>query len=403
MDTIDEFYQALVSHSSSGHCLLKGLLDEPLTRKRRKGHTDRGAPTRWIVLDNDHLHDLEPQALLNLIGFNDVDHIVQYSASAGIVSGKMGYHIFVLLDDEYTPEQLKLWLKHQNLVVPEIRKAFLLARTNQSLKWPIDISVCQNDKLIYISPPVLGPGVEDRFTGERIQLVQGNQRHAQIDISLINQEWLSAQEQKVINELRQKKDLPSKKIKTRHVYNYDVVSNPDTAQVTGVKEDGDFIRLNINGGDSWAYYHPTTNAEILYNFKDEPKYLIRELLPNYYKEAKEMAITKKIEQIQQIDKSKTNDYLVNQLQYFIDCQNSSALAYLAFRDEETDQYHIGYNNYGTGRHKFLPTSSKDKIKDYLKQKGRPKPELIETWEYAFKPQCEEVFSPKNLFIPVNTC
>jgi len=398
VDTIEEFYQALVSHSSSGHCLLKGLLDKPLSHESRAGHTDRGASTRWVVLDNDHLHGLEPQALLNLIGFNDVDHIVQYSASAGIVPDKMGYHLYVFLDDEYTPRQLKLWLKHLNLTVAGIREAFSLASTNLSLRWPIDISVCQNDKLIYITPAYCGPGVEDHFSGDRIQLVRGNQRYAQLDLTEIDKEWLHGREQKIINDLRQKMDLPPKEIRTRYVHNQDVVCNPDRAQVTGRREERGFVYLNINDGDSWAYFHPITNADILYNFKDEPKYLIRELLPDYYKDAKERAKLQKTEQERVRGKQNTDNYLKSQKKYFEDCKASGSRAYLTFRDDQTDLYYIGYHDYGTGQHKFLPTSSKDKARDYLKQYGQPKLELVETWDFSFQPHCEDIFDPDNRFI-----
>jgi len=398
LDTIDAFYQALKDHSSRGHCLLKGLLDRPLEHESRAGHADPEATTSWLVLDNDHLQNMKPQELLKLIGIGDVDHIVQYSASTGVVPGKWGYHIFLLLESEYAPDQLKLWVKHQNLMVSDIRQAFSLTRTNQSLRWPIDISVCQNDKLIYISPPNCGPGVEDQFSEDRIQLVRGKQRYIQPDLSLIDQGWLSGREQKVINDLRKKVGLPAKEIKTRHVHNVDVACNPDRVQVTGQKEDRGFIYININGGDSWAYYHPITNAEILHNFKDEPKYLIRELLPDYYKVARDRAKQQKNKKDETMKKTTVDEYLQSQKKYFNDCNDSGSCAYLAFRDNQTDQYHIGYHDFGSGRHEFLPTSSKDKAKDYLKQHGLPKPELLETWDYAFFPDVEAVFDPEKRFI-----
>ena len=105
------------------------------------------------MLDNDNLHDLEPQALMDLLGLGDVDYIVQYSASAGIEPGKCGYHIFFLLDRPWSPADLKRVLRAWNLDHREIRQHFQLSRTNNSLRWPLDISVCQNDKLIYIAPP----------------------------------------------------------------------------------------------------------------------------------------------------------------------------------------------------------------------------------------------------------
>jgi hypothetical protein len=78
VETIDDFYVALVAHANNGYCLLKGQLDRPLVDESRAGHTHSDEPTAWLVLDNDFLHDLEPQQLMNLLGLGDVDHIVQY-------------------------------------------------------------------------------------------------------------------------------------------------------------------------------------------------------------------------------------------------------------------------------------------------------------------------------------
>ena len=80
--TIDDFYAALCDHATQGHCLFKGKLDHALHNESRAGHTNPDEPTQWLVLDNDGLHDLEPTALLALLGLADVDHIVSYSALA---------------------------------------------------------------------------------------------------------------------------------------------------------------------------------------------------------------------------------------------------------------------------------------------------------------------------------
>ncbi len=179
IDSMNDFYDAIVRHTEKGHCLLKGKLDRPLINESRAGHTDAHTETLWVVLDNDHLHNLSPQQLMDLIGL-DVDYVVQYSASAGIISGKNGYHIFFRLKTAASPEQLKLLLKHWNLNIPEIRKHISLSRTKQALLWPLDITVCQNDKLIFIAPPNCGPGITSVLTQPRITFVSGASRSALI-------------------------------------------------------------------------------------------------------------------------------------------------------------------------------------------------------------------------------
>ena len=90
VETIEDFLVHLAAHAEHGHCLLKGKFDRQLKNESRAGHTNSDEPTDWLVLDNDNLHDLEPQQLMDLLGMGDVDHIIQYSASAGIEPGKSG-------------------------------------------------------------------------------------------------------------------------------------------------------------------------------------------------------------------------------------------------------------------------------------------------------------------------
>jgi len=172
--SIGDFYSAILEHASKGNCLLKGNLDRPITNESRAEHTRSEEPTQWPVLDIDHADDVTPQEMMDLVGLGNVDYVVQYSASAGVIEGKMGYHIFFIPDKPYHPADLKLWLKHLNLSIPALREKLSLTRTDMSLRWPLDISVCQNDKLIYIAPPVCGPGVTDTLKGNRIQLIKRN-------------------------------------------------------------------------------------------------------------------------------------------------------------------------------------------------------------------------------------
>jgi hypothetical protein len=171
----EEFRDKLIQHAALGHCLLKGALDRALINESRAGHTSPDSPTEWVVLDVDGL-PYSPEEFLHLIGYGDVDYIVQYSASSGIIltgeacsSAKFDrYHIFIRLDEPQPPYQLKLWLKKLNLSVPAISQYLDLTASSMSMRWPLDISVCQNDKLIYIAPPQCGPGVIDTLSEKRL-------------------------------------------------------------------------------------------------------------------------------------------------------------------------------------------------------------------------------------------
>lgn len=174
----EEFRDKLIKHAALGHCLLKGGLNRALINESRAGHTSPDAPTEWIVLDVDGL-PYSPEELLDLTGCGDVDYIVQHSASSGIIlagdaysSAKFDrYHIFIMLDEPQHPSQLKLWLKNLNLTIPAISQYLNLTASGMALRWPLDVTVCQNDKLIYIAPPQCGPGVIDTLSEERFVVV----------------------------------------------------------------------------------------------------------------------------------------------------------------------------------------------------------------------------------------
>ena len=68
----------------------------------------------------------------------------------------------MLLEDEVVPTQLKEWLLYLNLTVPILRSHIRLNKARTVLRWPLDITACQNDKLLYIAPPSL-EGLEDGF------------------------------------------------------------------------------------------------------------------------------------------------------------------------------------------------------------------------------------------------
>ncbi len=190
ISSIEDLLKVIESTADAGGCLLKGLLDRPLKDESRAGHTDANASTRLLVLDADDMQ-IEPDEFMGLIGLRDVDYILQYSSSEGITTDaqqeKMNkspcrYHIFVLLDQLYPAPWLKLWLKHKNLTIPQIRKFASLSKHKIAVKWGLDITVCQNDKLIYVAPPVCKDGIKDTLGNDRIKLIKGSKRVAKLEL-----------------------------------------------------------------------------------------------------------------------------------------------------------------------------------------------------------------------------
>jgi hypothetical protein len=90
---------------------------------------------------------------------------------------------------------------------------------------------------------------------------------------------------KRINELREAAGIPARKFSYKHArFRIQVLVKPDAATISEIKVDRGFVYLNLNGGDSWGYYHPEDNPDFIYNFKGEPTYLTKELLPDYWEQ-----------------------------------------------------------------------------------------------------------------------
>lgn len=370
--SLEDFFVALSSHASVGHCLLKGNLQKPLVRESRAGLT-ASEPTGFMVLDFDgmDLHNRNLDDILAELDLADVSYILQYSASYGI---KQGYnaHVFMLLETLHTAEFLKLWFKWKNLSVSLLRNQLSLTKTGMALHWPLDVTVGQNDKLIYIAPPVVVGkelGVGERTTIHRKALAAAVLAPPPANID--------EQASDVIKQLRNVAGLKEHKLAT--VYSRkdyaDVVKNPDTVAITGVKHNGDFTYININGGDSWGYYHNTIKPEIVHNFKGEPLYKLSDIAPDYYKEAKHRARGKRIEAHRPSEANKkTQRWVIN-------------------RKDEGKYYKVTYvPGHGVA---LDPAPTVKHLEDWCVSNGVLVPDAIEDWEVGFDPTTTQIINTKQ--------
>lgn len=384
--TLDQFYKALQRHAKRSACLLKGQLDAPLDNESRAGHTDPSSPTQWLCLDFDAVGDVKSATeALALVGISGVNHIVQYSASMGITNPNFNAHIFILLSAPISPETIKAWAKHLNLTHPVLSAQMTLTRSSNALRWPLDISVNQNDKLIYIAPPTVYDGVRDPLAGKRIELVKDKTWSGALSPDFFTTPDLAAldaMQLKKLNELRKVIALPPKR--TTAPKNYKGVAvgaSPTVVQHYELKEDRGFAYLNLNGGDSWAYYFPLLNPEILYNFKGEDNYALKDILPQVYAE-----YAKKAEQLKlEVADRKLKD-------------QKTGAAHLAFLDPTTDVYYRGTYDFERDEHDLLPTSSLVKLQHYMKQHGQPVGDFVPEWRYEFDFASDTVFDPDSRFI-----
>lgn len=364
----------LKSQADKNNCLLKGEIQRDLVKESRAGSTNNGTATEWLCLDIDGLPGITTvKDFLALMPkeFRNVQYIIQYSASMGVDPKKgLSAHIFFQLNKPYFPAELKEWLIYLNHSVPILEKNLTLARSHCVLKWPLDISVAQNDKLIYIAPPVLGVGVTDLLQGKRITYISGTKATLNPDMKRALPDANAKLTKSKINALRENLGLPKRaNINEKLVQGVSVACAPGTARVTGKRETDDFIYININGGDSFGYYHPRNNPEFLYNFKGEPNYRIKEFLPDYYANITTTART-----------------------------ITPGIEYLAFLDPREDQYYRGTYEATTGSYEIYRAGNITKVNSFLGQHGQPVPDNIPEWEVAFEFDNPVVVDSKRRFL-----
>lgn len=372
VNTIEDFYHVIKTAGEAGHTLLKGQLKRTLTHESRAGSTDPLTLTSWLCFDidtNDYL-GMEPDQILEQIdpNFKNVSYIIQYSARDGITSKKgVRYHIFVMLSASYLPAKLKQWMISINLNNDVFRDKLELNAIGSALKYPLDVSVNQNDKLIYIAPPTC-IGFEDPLEGQRVELIKREIDMAQPTNINVNPQQNQFETDNTVNELRERNGLGKKNFKTKQVGSLNIIINPDAADVTDVKIDRGFVYMNLNGGDSWAYYCAVDNPEILYNFKGENPVYLRTLAPEIYAQLTQHKRETALERV------------------------------FALRDLKTDCYYNGTFLPRENKVHIYSVASKEKIKDFLTQHGEPNPEFIEDWDVSFNPTTNEVFNHETKFV-----
>ena len=285
---LDQLYALLVTHAEASHCLLKGALDRPLRHESRAGRTDPNAPTDLLVLDLDTDHGFESiDHFLEAIGLGGASYVLHHSSSAGITSAiGLRAHVFIPLASPVAPDRLKLWLRHLNLTVPSLREQVRLSATGMTPRWPLDVTSCQNDKLLFIADPLVD-GLDDPLAGRRFELLERSAESVALRTEHLDPGAVQRETDALVAELRAAAGLPNRKPRFVTLPGREpLLANPEPATVTGVRRARGFVYLNLNGGDSWAYYYPDSNPEILYSFKGEPPVLLAEIAPGFWAEVR---------------------------------------------------------------------------------------------------------------------
>ena len=382
VSTIEEFYDRILTHAKFGHCLLKGTLHRDLTGEHRRDSTKTEDATQWLLLDLDGVQGFDtPADFIRLAlspEFHDVSYIYQASASEGLEKRSgLNCHLFFILEEPISAPLLKLYLENINYDNPVLSEQLQLAAGGASFRYPLDITTCQNDKLIYISPPTFEGGLVDPLGDNRLQLISGSRNTVELVTPRLNIEIIRSKKHDLIYALRAKSGLPKKTISYKCDNGIAYIANPDQATITGIRDARGFTYLNLDGGDSWSYYYPTDNPVFLRTFKDpDAVWLLKDINPEYAKTAEANKPKPKITGLERIP--------------------------LVFRDVATDTYYNGFYFPDTKTHELYP-AKRTSLKDFMINAGQQPPKVIPDWTIKFDPTCLDAinFDNKtvNTFVP----
>lgn len=369
VQNIDEFHTALQSFAAQNMCLMKGELDQILDNESRAGHTLSNKPTEWVVFDLDDLSGVSTaeEFITNVLPepFHDASYIAQLSCSSGITGSGLRMHLFFVLQDACAPAQLKRWLTECNLDTPVLRKQLRLGAGGMSLRFPLDRSVADNSKLIFVSPPVC-TNFADPLAGQRITLVTKSRSNVDFKFRGSGQDIVSAKERDVIQSLRDDAGLAKKKYSTTKDGQVEVLRNADPVRVDDWWERNGFIRLNLDGGDSGAYYVVPKRPKYIHNFKGEPSLILREVAPDFWNEIK--------------DKVGAQDMLV-------------------FRDPNTDKFFHGVYDSGEDSIEWLSPIAESHIDDWADDVfSAAPPDPIPQYFLSFDPTDRRIVDKDNRFV-----
>jgi hypothetical protein len=381
--TLLDMYNAVQKHSKLGHCMVKGKLNSDLNNEPRKGSTNTIDSTNFILLDlDDAPWKTHEEFMAAYPALKDASYFVQHSSSYGFSNKKgLSCHIFIMLDAFVSAVSIKPWLMSLNLKNGTAFSAITLSNAASSLHWPVDITTCQNDKLIFIAPPILGRGVVSKIKDtDRMAFIAKKEKA--MSHTVFAEHTLGAlrlEATKKINELREKAGYEALSKSTKWVGDSEVQVKAGLMDITGIRASGDFVHLNLNGGDSWAYYHTVDSFEIIKNFKGELDLFTKEINPAYYRECIQARSARdEEEQTQAPVANEEGDIL------------------LAFRDLPTDKYFNGTWNDVNHELALYKAGDVQKLRDFLAHHGaRDFGEHVPIWKMHFTPTSNVVYDPEN--------
>lgn len=378
VNTLGDLYKSLTLRATRKDkpCLLKGTIARPLTKESRAGSTNTNSATAWGCFDLDSAPFSHPDEFMRAVGLGDISYIVQYSSSHNLdpKDKTLSCHLFFLFEQPIAAPQLKAWLMHLNLSIPALAAGISLSKSLAALHWPLDITGCQNDKLLYTAEPIFKGMKSPMDLATRIQLV--TRKKGKLPSTLVELRPVEALKKKAkakLNELRAAPglELPALSLKTKMVGEFEVQSGVGEVTNYQVIPCGEFVRLNLNNGDSQAYWHPLNDFELLRNFKGEAFAYMKDILPTYYAECSRAAKTT------------------------ITSPTQGGEILLAFRDKVSAKYWKGTWHPDNHALEVYRVDNPLMLDHFLQAHGRQLGAFVPEWQMTFNPRSDVVVDEDN--------
>lgn len=284
-DDMLQFANVIRRHGELGRCLLFGALDQPLQDESRAGHSVK-APHEWVCFDFDKV-DCAPTVAGAMFAISEylpeacskAECVIQLSPSCyNPRATKLSAHVFFRLSTPVDASVLKEWITRINF--DRLPGQIRLTDSGNALSFALDRCVTDASRLLYIAPPKC-VGFEPTVPPEdAIVHLRGTPTITVPHFTPVTREEINQK----INELREENLLPRREFRTTRIKDMEMLLEPGECQIHDIRTSGDgYIRFNINGGDSQAYWINLRQPQIIGNFKGEPYMYTKEANPQFYK------------------------------------------------------------------------------------------------------------------------
>lgn len=372
VSSLHDFAHVLRAHAAKGHCLLKGHLDQALENASRAGHSIE-TEHEWVVFDFDKVncaptHDGALAAITKYLPreCHQADAIVQLSASCYHPrTTQLSAHVFMLLEKPHSSQQLKEWLEWINFN-SALKDELKLTDSQMGMHFPLDRTVASGSKLIYVAPPKLVGFKAD--TTDSIKVIRGKVRSVAIPpFTPVSGDTVRDR----INALRRASGLEPREYRTVMNKGQEFLVGSEECVVHDIQKSGDtYLRLNLNGGDSLAYFVNLREPHVIGNFKGEPFLYTKEAAPQFYK-----VLTKAAQALPM--QPKTGD-TVEPMAFY--ATNRGSAVYIGYYDRATDELR-------------LDPSSETAAKSWMMSFGVPPTGLLPHLDVTFDMSSEIRYEP----------